>query len=205
MEIRSLTPSDSWWLLLESKSHPCRRVSLSGPINQDMRIRKIVMWNNKVREDRNGRSLKPLDVRNNNWLLHHRATFLSYLGRWEVVSDFYGRLKSDRFARQHLSLMQSGRSHVSPPLIIFGPTERTLIETEGSLNETEFEGMPTERTLSVGVPTEGTLSVGVPTEGSPTERLSTESEREPTEESKFRGFRLNLRKSRLRNRRVRDS
>ena len=79
------------------------------------------------------------------------------------------RLNFDRFARLHLSLMQSDRSHVSPPLIILGPTEGTLILTKGSLNEIELEGMLTEGTVFVRVPTKGTLFVRLSTEGSPTE------------------------------------
>ena len=69
--------------------------------------------------------------------------------------------------------MQSDRSHVSPPLIILGPTEEALILTEGSLNETEFEGMLIEGTLSVRVPTEGTPTDGLMTKGSQTEESPT--------------------------------
>ena len=65
--------------------------------------------------------------------------------------------------------MQSDRSHVSPPLIILGLTEGTLILIKSSLNETELERMLTEGTLFLRVLTEGTLTDGLPTEGSSTE------------------------------------
>ena len=65
--------------------------------------------------------------------------------------------------------MQSDLSQVLAPLLILGPIEGILILTEGSPNETEFGGMPTEGTLSVRVPTKGTPIDELSTEGSLTE------------------------------------